>query len=177
MCIPGFVFGYSKKFRRNWRRKVHYMPCHVHEGVPLRYVCGQTIDTTAMISTFFESLTDLDVDPRARFALFGQNRRNWRCQSRHPRLTKFAHVARTDEVRVLLMTIFFCSFFNILVCKASFIASRAQIPRNRATLTYKSAKYRVCLLCLYPGGVHCVTFAVTPITAQQNYGSYIFGKP
>ena len=80
---------------------------------------------------------------------------------------KFAHVARTDEVRVRLATIFFHLFFNILICSALFYRSRAQISRNRAKLTYKSAKYRVCLfLCLDPGGVHCVTFAATPITAQ-----------
>ena len=77
---------------------------------------------------------------------------------------KFAHVARTDEVRVLLMTI----FFNILVCNALFFPSRAQISRNLAKLTYKSSKYRVCLfLRLDPGGLHCVTFAATPIIAQQ----------
>ena len=49
----------------------------------LRYVCGQTIDPTAMIYTFLESPTNLDVHHRKRFALFGQNRRNWRRRSRH----------------------------------------------------------------------------------------------
>ena len=76
-------------------------------------------------------------------------------------------MARTDEVRVLLMTIFLF-FFNILVCNALFFPSRSQISRNLAKLTYKSPKYRVCLfLCLDPGGVHCVTFAATPISTTM----------
>ena len=36
---------------------------------PLRYVCGQAIDPTAMICTFLESPTDLDVHPRKRMVL------------------------------------------------------------------------------------------------------------
>ena len=72
----------------------------------MRYVCGQTIDPTAMICTFLESPTDLDVHPGKRFALFGQNRRNWRSQSWQPKQRNFHDVARTDEVRVPLMTIF-----------------------------------------------------------------------
>ena len=127
---------------------------------PLRHVCGQTIYTTAMICTFLESLTDLDVHPGKRFALFWWNRRNWRRRSRHPKLRNLLDVTRTDEVWVLPMTIFFVHF-NFLVCSALFFfPSRAQIWRNRA-------KYRVCLfLCLDTGGMHCVTFAATPITAQ-----------
>ena len=34
----------------------------------MRYVCGQTINPTAMICTFLESPTDLDVHPRKSFA-------------------------------------------------------------------------------------------------------------
>ena len=34
---------------------------------PLGYVCGQTIHPTAMICTFLESPTDLDVHPRKSF--------------------------------------------------------------------------------------------------------------
>ena len=80
--------------------------------------------------------------------------------------TKFAHVARTGEVRVPPMTIFF-AFFYFLVCKASSILSHSQFPRNPAKLRYESAKYRDYLLfCVDPGGVHCVTFAAAPITAQ-----------
>ena len=153
------------------RPKVHYTATSCSRRGPLRYVCGQTIAPTAMICTSFESPTDLDVHPRKRFAVFVQNRRNWHRRSMHTKERNLL-VARTDEVWVLLM-----NFFYILVCNALLFSYPAQISRIQAKLTYKSAKYRVCLLCLYPGGVHCVTFAVTPITAQQNYGSYIFGKP
>ena len=100
------------------------------------------------------------------FCPFGQNRRNWRRRSRHPKqrnLLMWPGQTRFESC----WWHFFCSFFNILVCKALFIASRAQFPRNRAKLTYKSVKYRHCLfLCKDPGGVHCVTFAAIPITAQ-----------
>ena len=48
---------------------------------PLRYVCGQTFHRTAMIYTFLESSTDLDVHLRTRFAFFGQNRRILRLRS------------------------------------------------------------------------------------------------
>ena len=86
-----------------------------------------------------------------------------------PKTTKFGHVAPDRRGSSPVDDNFFCSFFNILVCNALCFPSRAQISRNRAKkLTYKSAKYRVCLLlCLDPGGVHCVTFADTPIIAQQ----------
>ena len=50
---------------------------------PLRHVCGSTIYPTAMICTFLESQTNLDVHPGKRFALFGQNRRNWHRRNRH----------------------------------------------------------------------------------------------
>ena len=75
----------------------------------LRYVCGQTIDRTAMICPFLESPADLDVHLEKRFALFCWNRRNWRSQSWHPKQRNLHDVARTDVFRVLLMTIF--SFF------------------------------------------------------------------
>ena len=75
MCIPGFVFRYSKKFRRKWPPKVHYTALSCSRRGPLRHVCGQTINPTAMICTFLEISTDLDVHPRTGFALFGQNRR------------------------------------------------------------------------------------------------------
>ena len=77
---PRIHFWLFKKFRRNWRLKVHYMAMTCSQRGPLRYVCGQTIDPTAMICTFLESPTDLDVHPGKRFAFFGRNRRNWRRQ-------------------------------------------------------------------------------------------------
>ena len=55
-------------------------------------------------------------------------------------------VAQTDEVRVLLMTIFLF-FFNFLVCKALFIVSRVQFPRNRAKLTTKVTN--IAIVCSY----------------------------
>ena len=65
--------------------------------------------------------------------------------------TKFAHVARTDEVRVPPMTIFLL-FFYFLVCKASSILSHSHFPRNPAKLRYESAKYRDYLFfCADPG--------------------------
>ena len=67
MCIPGFVFRYSKKIRRNCRPKVHYTAMSCSRRGPLRYVCGQTIDPTAMICTFLKSPTDLDVHHGIRF--------------------------------------------------------------------------------------------------------------
>ena len=97
---------FEKNSRRKWGPKVHYTAKSCSRRGPLRYVCGQTIDPTAMICTFLESPTDLDVHPGKRFALFGQNRRNWRSQSLHPKQRNFHDVARTDEVRVPLMTIF-----------------------------------------------------------------------
>ena len=134
---------------------------------PLRYVCGQTIDPTTLICTFLESPTDLDVHPKKRFAF----------------LTKIVEI---DVAEVGTQNNEICScgpdrrgsnpvddnfflffFFNILVCKALFIASRAQFPRNRAKLTYKSVKYRHCLfLCKDSAGVHCATFAATSITVK-----------
>ena len=39
---------------------------------PLRHVYGQTIYPTAVICTFLESQTDLDVHPGKRFALFAR---------------------------------------------------------------------------------------------------------
>ena len=49
----------------------------------LRHVCEKTIYPTAIICTFLESPTDLDVHPGKRIALFGQNRRNLRRRIRH----------------------------------------------------------------------------------------------
>ena len=72
MCIPGLVFRYSKKFRRNWRPKVQYTAMSCSRRGPLRYGCGQTVHPTAMICTFFESPTDLDVHPRKSFALLAK---------------------------------------------------------------------------------------------------------
>ena len=43
-----------------------------HEGGPLRYLCGQTINPTAMICTFLESPIDLDVHTKKRFALLAK---------------------------------------------------------------------------------------------------------
>ena len=54
-----------------------------HEYVNLRYVCGQTINLTAMIYTCLESPTYLDVQTGKRFALCDRNRRIWRLRSRH----------------------------------------------------------------------------------------------
>ena len=132
----------------------------------MRYVCGQIINPTAMICTFLESPTDLDVHPKKRFAFLAKiveidvaevGTQNNEICSCGPDRRGSSPVGDN----------FFFFFFNILICSALFYRSRAQISRNRAKLTYKSAKYRVCLfLCLDPGGVHCVTFAATPITAQ-----------
>ena len=38
----------------------------------MRYICGQTINPTAMICTFLESPTDLDVHPKKRFAFLAK---------------------------------------------------------------------------------------------------------
>ena len=77
---------------------------------PLRYVCGQTIHATAMVCTFLESPTDLDVHPRKSLDVLAKiveiDVAELGAQTR-----KFGHVARTGEVRVLLMTIF-CSFYH-----------------------------------------------------------------
>ena len=45
---------------------------------PLRHVCGHINHRTTLVHTFLKSLSHLDVYPGKRFALFGQNRRNWR---------------------------------------------------------------------------------------------------
>ena len=162
MCIPGFVFRCSKNFRRNWRLKYTIWRYHAHEGCPLRYVCGQTIHPTAMVCTFLESPTDPDVHPRKRFALFGQSRRNWRRRSRHLNQRNSLMLPGQTRLESCWWQFFFLFVFNILVCNALFFNSRAQISKNLAKLTYKSAKCRVSLLCLNPGWVHCVTFAATP---------------
>ena len=47
-----FVFAYSKNIRRKWRPKVHYMAMSCSRRGPLRHVCGQTINPTAMIYAF-----------------------------------------------------------------------------------------------------------------------------
>ena len=52
---------------------------------PLRHVCGHTNHCTTIVHTFFKSPTDLDMHPWKRFAVFGQNRRNWRLRSGHPK--------------------------------------------------------------------------------------------
>ena len=52
---------------------------------PLRHVCGHTNHCTAIVHTFLKSPTDLDMQPWKRFAVFGQNRRNWRLRSGHPK--------------------------------------------------------------------------------------------
>ena len=124
----------------------------------MRYVCGQTINPTAMICTFLESPADLDVHPKKRFAFLVKiveidvteiGTQNNEICSCGPDRRGSSPVGDN----------FFFFFFNILICSALFYRFRAQISRNLAKLTYKSAKYRVCLfLCLDPGGVHCVTF-------------------
>ena len=146
MCIRGFVFGYTKKYHRNWRLKVHYMATSCSRRGPLRYVCGQTIQPTAMICTFLERPTDLDVHPRKRLLFF----------------TKIfeINVAEVDTQNNEICScgpdrrgsspvgdIFF-SFFNILICSALFYRSRAQISRNRATLTYKIANFAFVSSCV-----------------------------
>ena len=146
MCIPEIVFGYSKDFRPNWRLKVHYISISCSRRGALRHVCGHTNHRTTMVDTFLESPSDLVVHPGKRFALFGQNRRNWRRRSRHPKRRNLLHVARTDEVRVPLMTIFFLALFNFFVCKALLFASCVQFPSNREKLTYKSKISRLSLL-------------------------------
>ena len=163
MCIPGFVFEYSKKFRRNWRLKVHYMAMSCSRSSPLRYVCGQTIDPTAMICTFLESQTDLDVHPRKRSALFGQNRRNWRRRST-PKTMKFAHVARRDEVRVFWYVMHY-SFLLVLRFR--------EIGQNWRTKLQNFAFVSVCVQTLE----RSIASRLRLHQSQHNYGSYIFGKP
>ena len=86
---PGIHFWIFKKFRRNWRLKVHYMAMLCSRRGPLRHVCGQTIYPTAMNCTCLESPTDLDVHPGKGFALFARNRRIWQPKLA-PKTTKFA---------------------------------------------------------------------------------------
>ena len=64
-------------------KSIYYTAMSCSRRGQLRYVCGQTIKPTARICTYLESPTDLDVHLRKRFALFCQNRRNWRRRSRH----------------------------------------------------------------------------------------------
>ena len=68
----GFSIHVFEKIRLNWRLKVHYMAMSCSRRGPLRYVCGQTIDPTAMICTFLESPAYLDVLPGKHFALFAE---------------------------------------------------------------------------------------------------------
>ena len=96
-----------KKIRRNWRLKVHHMAMSCLRGGPLRHVCGQSINPTAMICTFLESPIDLDAHTKKRFAFLAKS-----VEIDVAETTKFAHVARTDEVRVLLVTIFFFFFLT-----------------------------------------------------------------
>ena len=118
---PGKRFYIFEKFRRNWRLKLHYMALSCSRRGPLRYVCGQTIYPTPMVCIFLESLTDLDVHLGKRFALFGQNRRNWCSQSWHPKQRNLLDVARTDEFRVPPMTIFFCIFFTCFILRVFWV--------------------------------------------------------
>ena len=75
MIIPREAEGYSVElFGLSVRLSVRLY--HPWRG-PLRHVCGQTIDPTAMICTFLESPTDLDVHPAKRFALFARHRRHY----------------------------------------------------------------------------------------------------
>ena len=83
MCIPGFVFRYSKKIRRNCRPKVHYTAMSCSRRGPLRYVCGQIINPTAMILYIFGKPNRPSCASQEAFCFFGQNRRNWRRRSRH----------------------------------------------------------------------------------------------
>ena len=78
MCIRFSIF---EKNSSEFASKIHYMAVMLTKGsIALRF-----IDPTAMICTFLESQTDLDVHPRKRFAHFGQNCRNLRHRSKHPK--------------------------------------------------------------------------------------------
>ena len=112
LCIPGFVSEYSKRFRRNWRLKVHYTAMSCSRRGPLRYVCGQTINPTSMIYTFLESPTYLDVHPGKRFALFGRNRRNWCRQSRHKKQRNLLFAA--DLFTPTMFSTFIASLYILL---------------------------------------------------------------
>ena len=111
MCIPGFVFQYSKTFRRNWRLNVHYMAMSCSRRDTLRYVCGQTIYPTAMICKFLESPTDLDLHPGKRVALFFQNSPNWR-HRRAPKATKICSL----RLNCLLCSYVFCIYCVFTCC-------------------------------------------------------------
>ena len=67
------------------RKNIGIHVCLAHEGGPLRFVCGQTVNTTAMIYT--------SVHLGKHFALFGRNRRNWRQPSRHKKQRNLLFVA------------------------------------------------------------------------------------
>ena len=93
MCIPEFVFAYAKKSPRQCRPKVHYMAMSCSRRGPLRHVCDHTNHRTTMIHTFLESPSNLDVHPGKPSAIFGQNLRNWRHRSRHPKQQNLLFVA------------------------------------------------------------------------------------
>ena len=167
MCIPGFVFGYLKKLRRNWRLKVHYMTYVMLTKGSVASRLRVNYLPYSYDLYIFGKPNQPRCASREAFCFFGQNRRNWRRRSRHPKQRNLLMWPGQTRFESCWWQFFFFFFFNILICSALFYCSRAQISRNLAKLTYKSAKYRVCLfLCLDPGGVHCVTFAATPITAQ-----------
>ena len=70
---------------------------------PLCYVCGQTINPTAMIYTFIESPSDRDVHPGKHFALFGRNRRNWRRRSRHKKQRNLLFAAELFNLQLCFL--------------------------------------------------------------------------
>ena len=128
-----------------------------------------------MLKTNKTKLSSIGLEPRLSgpheqislfFACFGDVNFDHFDQNSKTLLGMHRHKKRQTRYFALLYDNFVLFVFNILVCSAVFFSSRAQISRNRATLTYKSAKYRVCRLCLDSGGVHCVTFTATQITAQ-----------
>ena len=87
---------------------VHYMATSYSRRGPLRYVCEQTINPTAMICAFLESPTYLNVHTGKRFALFGRNRPNWCRRSRHKKkTTKFALCGRTSYSPAMFSTYLF----------------------------------------------------------------------
>ena len=94
---------------------------------PLRYVCGQTINPTSRICTFLESPTNLDVHHRKSLDFLAKIV-EIHVADVGTQTTKFGHVAWTDEVRVLFMTIYLF-FFTILVCNAVVFSFCAQISR------------------------------------------------
>ena len=94
LYVMHYSFLLVLRFReigQNWRTKckisrLSLLVSRPWSG-PLRHVCGHTNHRTTISHTSLKSPTDLhlDVHPGKRFARFGQNCRNWRLRSGHPK--------------------------------------------------------------------------------------------